>query len=70
MLRTKPKAQFTREQFNAVDQLVGNTSEGQRLLSLMREGNELTALHNQGLKGGVSRVTTCSISGTGARLRC
>ncbi|MBH96793.1 MAG: hypothetical protein CMD87_06000 [Gammaproteobacteria bacterium] len=55
--RNKTKGTVTREQFNAVDQLVGNTSEGQRLLSLMREGNELTALHNQGLKGGVSRVT-------------
>ena len=55
--KNKTKGTVTREQFNAVDQLVGNTSEGQRLLSLMREGNELTALHNQGLKGGVSRVT-------------
>ena len=31
----------------------------------MREGNELTALHNKGLKGGVSRVTDLLILGTG-----
>ena len=42
---------------NAVEQLVGDTKEGQTLLARMREGDELTRLHNKGLKGGLSRLT-------------
>jgi hypothetical protein len=55
--RNKTKGIVTKEEFNAVEQLVGGSAEGQRMLSLMRESNELTTLHNQGLKGGVSRFT-------------
>ena len=37
--------------------LAGDTFEGQRLLSLIRQSNELTAIHNAGYQGGVSRIT-------------
>jgi len=55
--RNKTKGIVTTEEFTAVEQLVGGTAEGQRMLALMRESNELTTLHNQGLKGGISRFT-------------
>ena len=41
----------------AIDRLAGNTQEGQRMLSLMRQMNELTTLHNAGYIGGVSKIT-------------
>ena len=55
--RNKTKNIVGKNELEAVRQLVGNTAEGQRLISLMRESNELTRLHNQGLKGGLSKVT-------------
>ena len=55
--RNKTKGIVTTEEYTAVEQLVGGTAEGQRMLALMRESNELTTLHNQGLKGGISRFT-------------
>ena len=38
-------------------QLSGDTAEGQRLLSLIRQSNELTAVHNDGYQGGLSQIT-------------
>ena len=55
--KNKTKSTATDAQMNAVEQLVGDTQEGQTLLARMREGDELTRLHNQGLKGGLSRLT-------------
>lgn len=45
------------QEMEAVRRLAGNTEEGQRLLKLMREMNELTTLHNQGYVGGLSQFT-------------
>ena len=55
--KNKTKSTATDAQMNAVQQLVGDTQEGQTLLARMREGDELTRLHNKGLKGGLSRLT-------------
>ena len=55
--RTKTKNTVGKQDFQAVEKLVGNTKEGQQLLALMRKSNELTRVHNNGLKGGVSRLT-------------
>lgn len=55
--RNKAKSTVGVEEMQAVDRLVGNTQEGQRMLSLMRQMNELTTLHNQGYIGGVSQYT-------------
>ena len=41
----------------AIDRLAGDTQEGQRMLSIMRQMNELTTLHNAGYIGGVSKIT-------------
>ena len=54
--KNKTKSTATDEQMNAVEQLVGDTKEGQTLLARMREGDELTNLHNKGLKGGLVSV--------------
>ena len=45
------------QEMQAVDRLVGETQEGQRMLSLMRQMNELTTLHNKGYVGGLSQYT-------------
>ena len=55
--RTKTKNTVGKQDFDAVEKLVGNTQEGQQLLALMRKSNELTRVHSNGLKGGVSRLT-------------
>ena len=57
MARNKTKSVITRANFDAVRDLAGDTLEGQRLLSLIRQSNELTAIHNSGYQGGVSRIT-------------
>ena len=55
--RNKTKNTVGKQDFDAVEKLVGNTKEGQQLLALMRKSNELTRVHNNGLKGGISRLT-------------
>lgn len=55
--RNKAKSTVGVEEMQAVDRLVGNTQEGQRMLSLMRQMNELTTLHNEGYIGGLSQYT-------------
>ena len=57
MARNKTKSVITSANFDAVRDLAGDTLEGQRLLSLIRQSNELTAIHNSGYQGGVSRIT-------------
>ena len=57
MARNKTKSVITAANFEAVKELSGDTAEGQRLLSLIRQSNELTAVHNDGYQGGVSRIT-------------
>ena len=55
--RNKVKGIVTIDQIQAVEELVGGTTEGQQLINLMRESNELTALHKSGYVGGVSQFT-------------
>ena len=55
--RNKVKGITTIDQIQAVEELVGGTLEGQQLINLMRESNELTALHKSGYVGGLSQYT-------------
>ena len=55
--RNKAKSTVGVEEMQAIKRLTGNTQEGQRMLSLMRQMNELTTLHNSGYVGGVSKIT-------------
>ena len=57
MARNKTKSVITAANFEAVKDLAGDTAEGQRLLSLIRQSNELTAVHNDGYQGGLSQIT-------------
>ncbi len=55
--KNKVKGIVTNDQLAVVEELVGGTTEGQQLLNLMRESNELTALHKAGYVGGLSQYT-------------
>ena len=55
--KNKVKNTVGTREMDAVRTLVGNTRDGQQLINLMRESNELTTLHNRGLKGGLSKYT-------------
>ena len=55
--RTKTKSIVGQQEFDATERLVGDTQEGQRLLALYRQSNELTNLHNSGYVGGLSKYT-------------
>tara|TARA_E500000331_G_scaffold103777_1_gene100583 strand:+ start:1052 stop:5602 length:4551 start_codon:yes stop_codon:yes gene_type:complete len=55
--RNKTKNIVGKADLDAVEKLTGDTFEGQQLLSLMRQSNELTKLHNSGYQGGVSKYT-------------
>lgn len=55
--RTKTKSIVGQQEMDATARLVGEFSEGQKLLRLFRQSNELTALHNEGYIGGVSQFT-------------
>ena len=55
--RTKTKSIVGQQEFDATERLVGDTAEGQQLLKLFRETNELTELHNNGYIGGFSQFT-------------
>ena len=57
MARNKTKNTVGQREMDATERLVGDTREGQELLRLMRETNELTRLHNEGYQGGVSQYT-------------
>ena len=54
---TLAKSQVGEQELDALDRLAGQTLEGQKARNLLLEMNELTALHKQGYKGGVSKVT-------------
>ena len=47
--RNKAKNTVGKQDFEAVEKLVGNTKEGQQLLALMRKSNELTRVHSLSL---------------------
>lgn len=55
--KNKVKGVVTPDQINAVVDLVGQTKEGQQIINLMREANELTSLHKSGYVGGLSQYT-------------
>lgn len=55
--RNKTKSTVGKQEFDAITRLTGDTFEGQRMLSLMRQMNELTELHNSGYQQGLSRIT-------------
>ncbi|MGB0817859.1 MAG: hypothetical protein ACPGQQ_03045, partial [Candidatus Puniceispirillaceae bacterium] len=55
--RTKAKDIVGMQEMEAVDRLVGETQEGQEMLSIMRQMNELTTLHNDGYVAGLSKFT-------------
>lgn len=57
MARNKTKSVVTKDNFDALERLVGATSDGQNLLNLVRESQVLTKIHNDGYKGGVSQYT-------------
>ena len=54
---TLAKSQVGEQELNALDRLAGQTLEGQKARNLLLEMNELTALHKQGYKGGLSQYT-------------
>ncbi len=55
--RNKTKSTVGIQEMQAVERLAGNTQEGQDMLSLMRQMNELTTLHNEGYVAGLSKFT-------------
>lgn len=55
--KNKTKNTVERSDFNALRELVGNTREGQEIINLLHEMNQMTDVHNKGYKGGVSSVT-------------
>jgi hypothetical protein len=55
--RTKVKNKVGSREKQAFVKLAGNTYEGAKALNLMLQLDELTDIHSEGYKGGVSRVT-------------
>ena len=55
--RNKTKSTVGKQEFDAIERLTGDTLEGQRMLALMRQMNELTGLHNSGYQQGLSKIT-------------
>ena len=55
--RTKVKNKVGSKEKQAFVKLAGNTYEGAKALNLMLQLDELTEIHAEGYKGGVSRVT-------------
>lgn len=55
--RNKTKSTVGQQELDAMRRLVGDTAEGQQAINLMLQLNQLTELHNEGYKGGVSRFT-------------
>lgn len=46
-----------KQDFKTIRKIVGDTAEGQQLIAILRKTNELTRVHDAGLKGGVSQLT-------------
>ena len=55
--RNKTKSTVGIQEMQAVERLAGDTQEGQDMLSIMRQMNELTTLHNDGYVAGLSKFT-------------
>ena len=55
--KNKTKSTVGAQELAALDRLAGDTKEGQESRNLLLELNELTKVHNDGYKGGVSQYT-------------
>lgn len=55
--KNKTKNKVGAQEMAALDKLAGDTYEGQQAMSLLRQLNQLTQMHNDGYKGGASRLT-------------
>jgi len=55
--RNKTKSTVGVQEMSALESLAGDTREGQQALSVLRQLNQLTKLHNDGYQGGVSAIT-------------
>jgi hypothetical protein len=55
--RNKTKSTVGVQEMSALESLAGDTREGQQALSVLRQLNQLTEIHNSGYQGGVSAIT-------------
>lgn len=55
--KNKVKSRVDPTDITTIENLTAGTQEGKQLLALMRKSNELSALANQSLKGGISQYT-------------
>lgn len=55
--RNKTKNTVGNQEMAALERLTGDTREGQEAMSILRQLNQLTQVHNDGYQGGVSQVT-------------
>lgn len=55
--RNKTKNTVGRQEMDALARLAGDTFEGQQAMSVLRQLNQLTEIHNGGYQGGVSKLT-------------
>ncbi len=55
--KNKTKNKVGVQEMAALEKLAGDTYEGQQAMSLLRQLNQLTEIHNDGYKGGASRLT-------------
>lgn len=55
--KNKVKNRVDQSDLDVIEKLAGDTQEGSELLALMRKSNELSALANQSVKGGLSQFT-------------
>lgn len=55
--RNKTKNTVGAQEMAALERLAGDTFEGQQAMSILRQLNQLTEIHNGGYQGGVSKLT-------------
>jgi hypothetical protein len=55
--RSKTKSLVGQQEMDAVDRLIGEYQEGADAMSILRQLNELTTVHNSGYQGGISQYT-------------
>ena len=55
--RNKTKNTVGNQEMAALERLTGDTREGQEAMSILRQLNQLTEVHNDGYQGGVSQIT-------------
>jgi hypothetical protein len=55
--KNKVKSRVDPSDIRVIEELAGDTAEGAELIALMRKSNELSALANKSLKGGLSQFT-------------